>query len=316
MSSSNNEDRDQFKIRVINSELSEDSSGVNAIQILTAASDIGVRLNKGRNGARYAPEVILNQFNNLSMGLLNGQGKNFKPTKVFIKEVSNQKLEVNDFPAGQIACANKIAEVFKNKSVKKYIHLGGGHDQIYPLLRAGETAGFDQICVINIDAHADTRIDQSPHSGTPFRQFDEEVSTVFKILQYGLHPFANSKSTLSPLKSNHKNIFFNEVLNLSKDEIEKHFSDVFSSWADNVLFIFSLDCDALDSGIMSGVSATNHFGFSKKQIFDLMSLFNECNVNATKVLGLYEYNPIYDDLATSGARYLASLMYQFAFESI
>ncbi|MGK0367428.1 MAG: hypothetical protein ACI9QD_000563, partial [Thermoproteota archaeon] len=62
MSSSNNEDRDQFKIRVINSELSEDSSGVNAIQILTAASDIGVRLNKGRNGARYAPEVILNQF--------------------------------------------------------------------------------------------------------------------------------------------------------------------------------------------------------------------------------------------------------------
>ena len=81
------------------------------------------------------------------------------------------------------------------------IHLGGGHDHIYPLLRA-LSAQNDRITVINIDAHLDTRTDDLPHSGTPFRQFARERGcnkVNFDPIRDPI-PFSNASNNFRPLE--------------------------------------------------------------------------------------------------------------------
>jgi formiminoglutamase len=61
-------------------------------------------------------------------------------------------------------------KISSNYIEQNIIHLGGGHDHVYPLLKAIETK-YKKIIILNIDPHCDTRESEHNHSGTPFRQF-------------------------------------------------------------------------------------------------------------------------------------------------
>jgi formiminoglutamase len=270
------------------------------VNFLCSASDVGVRRNLGRAGARFAPKVILQQFKKLNNHL------NWNSYSQLI--TSDQNKELENFTKAQELSTEII---FQNLDLEKtYIHLGGGHDHAYPLLMAlDKVENFKNILIINLDAHCDTRIDDKSHSGTPFRDYDLKGNKEFFLYQIGIHNFANSKETLSTL-SRGKMFIDHYQINFSAD----HFAQVLNSESpfeinSETLIYLSLDCDALHSSIMPAVSAVNHHGLSLNFVIDLIQYLKQQNLKT--IFGIYEYNPLFDDNAASSARAVSYLIHSY-----
>jgi len=282
--------------------------------ILTSPSDIGVRRNKGRNGARYAPEAILAVLNKLNNHL-------FDSLPALIRQVSSNQEEIKDFHQAQDNSSTKISKLLNTHHPKKLIHIGGGHDHAYPLLKAINTQdNIEKILIINIDAHCDTRIEEdgSRHSGTPFRDYSKIADKEVYLIQFGIHQFANSDSTLSELDNiEAKHRTAHEIFNSKHsihDQVKSLLDSVPFDIDDKTCIFFSLDCDAIDGSAMEGVSAVNGLGLSAHQVSKALDVctsetwLHHCPLVC---FGIYEYNPVFDNLSQKGSRLLASLIYDF-----
>jgi len=264
-------------------------------------SDIGAIRNMGRRGSNFAPEAIINVFKKLS----SHTGETWSEI-----EMTDSELELEDFQFAQIKTTEKLTILYDGfQNVKKFIYLGGGHDHIYPTLKALNKF-HKKITVLNIDAHLDTRIDDFHNSGTPFRQFANDFDGEFKLIQIGIHDFANTKSTMSDLgRAKEIVATYDDLRRLTQNFTQNR--KVFERMIPfdrETLYIFSLDADALESGIMEGVSAVNHRGLPYDFVEELLNY--AINNLKAKHFGIYEYNPLYDNLSQKGARSLASLIYQ------
>ncbi len=268
---------------------------------LKSSSDIGVQRNGGRNGARLAPQSFLSYFKKL----------NIKPSLVNKKfqeiEMSCEAEEKSDFHQAQKLEAKRIHLKLKTLESSFICHIGGGHDHIYPLLTA-LALDYKRVIVINIDAHADTRIDTEFHSGTPFRQFDHEAQVEFRLFQIGLHEFANSASTLSPLKKGNCQILWRQEASDSQ-KVSDFFKTISDQINPNSAVIFSLDADALNASDMPGVSAVNGNGLSRAELKTIWDNYQQLPLPHKPIMGLYELNPVYDTLSMVSMRTLATFLY-------
>jgi formiminoglutamase len=269
---------------------------------LKSSTDEGIIRNGGRNGAKYAPQSFLSVFKKMT------QHPGLNESAFAEYEVSDQNLEEKDFSRAQTKESETIAKIIKVHPDSSLCHLGGGHDHIYPLLKA-LSSQHKKIVVLNIDAHADTRSDSISHSGTPFRQFADEYDGDFHIFQLGLHPYANSQSTLSPLTKGKMSVLWCKDLN----KIEKwktFFEEVKKSLDPEALFIFSLDADALRAAEAPGVSAVNGFGLSRETLMNIWKEYSLLNKQQKTIIGIYEMNPVHDDLGMVTMRTMASFLYE------
>ena len=275
-----------------------------SVLFITSSSDVGVMRNGGRNGARFAPKAVLNSFKKWT---LTDDQKDLHWSQA---EVSIQDFELETFDQAQAYEAQKIGFLLQKMPSQKVVHLGGGHDHIYPMLKAlGET--HSKIIVLNIDAHADTRTDSAPHSGTPFRQFADSYEGEFHLFQFGLHRFANSFSTLENLSrgSQHR-LFYKEALDT--EAVDLFLEKISLEITEDCAFVFSLDTDGLSSDLIEAVSAVNPQGITREQFFSLWNFYNGM-VEARKirpVVGIYEFNPLYDTLSGRSMRVLSSMLYE------
>lgn len=263
-------------------------------QILTSSSDLGVVRNGGRRGSNFGPQAILSNL----LKMASHQTKN----KFAVHEVSSDQFD-------QEADAKRILP--KITKDKKIIHLGGGHDHIFPLLKA-INQHYKKITVINIDPHLDTRIDKISHSGTPFRQFADQMTGEFHLIQIGTHDFANPDSNYAPLTKGKMDIVTFDAVKISSENFSKSIMPALDKflakkYESNHALVLSLDCDALESGVMEGVSAVNHHGFPLSAIEEIIE--NLVNIYDAKFFGIYEYNPVYDNLSEKGSRAIANLIY-------
>ncbi len=283
------------------------NSQPNSNLIMTSPSDIGVRRNLGRNGSRYAPKAIINVLKKYSRHEFENQ--------IDIVTVSSQIDEKIDFHNAQQQSALKITEEISKNKCRKILHIGGGHDHAYPLLKAIEASkNFKNILILNIDAHCDTRIDDNKHSGTPFRNFDDESLRPFHLIQIGIHNFSNSKTTLSPLnKGSYELMNFPQLKERTKSFTNPSLDFLancpFEITEDTAIF-FSLDCDAIAGAQMKAVSAVNPLGLPIEFIDELL-LEVQAKFKSSIFFGIYEYNPVFDDLSQLGSKGLASLIYNF-----
>jgi formiminoglutamase len=284
---------DKFKI-----EKSSSSSAKNTI--LTSESDLGVIRNGGRRGANYGPKAILSAISKMTCH-----------TKESISQIQIRKGSSSDSFESQQKIDIAILDNALKSSSKNFWHLGGGHDHIYPLLKS-LSKNYKKICVVNIDAHLDTRIDKHPHSGTPFRQFSNEFDGDFTLYQLGIHKFANTKENYAQLKNGEMKVY-------STTQIQRESSNFvnMNSFLEKELLIpkdhlciLSLDCDAIDSTTMEAVSAVNHDGLSLQTIKSIFSWYFSLR-QEKNYIGVYEYNPIYDNLSNKGSRAIASLIEPF-----
>lgn len=265
------------------------------------SSDVGVIRNFGRRGSCYAPEAILSVVKKLAVHT------NDLWSDV---EVGNPTLEDAQFDEAQKTAAEKLELMMTSyPKAKKFISIGGGHDHVYPLLKAINSR-HKNIVVINIDAHLDTRIDEFHNSGTPFRQFAREFEGTFKLIQLGIHDFANAKTTMSELGEAREVVATYEDLKVLTHNFSQNWKQFerMIPYDPEAIYLLSLDADALDSGIMEGVSAVNHRGLPYHFVEEL--LVYALDVLRIKHFGIYEYNPLYDNLSQKGARALASLIYR------
>ena len=130
------------------------------------AVDEGVKRNKGRIGAKDAPDVIRKNMSNFPV---------ISP-EFSLKDFGNITCENGNLEGAQNELAEKVAEVLKKSG--KSIVLGGGHEVTFAHY-SGIRKAFPQskIGIINIDAHFDNRepeVGIGASSGTGFWQIAQE----------------------------------------------------------------------------------------------------------------------------------------------
>jgi formiminoglutamase len=268
---------------------------------IKSSTDTGVIRNGGRNGARFAPQSFLSTFKKFSMT------QDLKQWSFLEVEVSNQDAEEVNFHLSQIKEAERISQIFKSNPSAKICHLGGGHDHIYPLLK-GISADYSNVIVINIDAHADTRTDENFHSGTPFRQFAEEFSGHFQLYQIGLHPFANSLSTLTPFNKSETQILWRR--DISAESLARFFASIAAQVKPKTLVVFSIDADAMNAAEVPGVSAVNPAGLTSAELMLCWTSYSKLPLQHSPIMGIYELNPMYDTLASISMRAMGSFVFE------
>ncbi len=280
----------------------EDFDKHDKIGLVCAAADIGVQLNQGRRGAAWAPQCILASLKKMN---------SLNIDRVPYQFVSTQKDEAENYLQ---AIQKQQARLQKAiQQVPSLIHLGGGHDHLYPLGMA--VAKNKKLFIINIDAHADTRVDRFPHSGNPFRRLDQERP--IHLLQIGLHPQANAASTLSELKqSSQWRVWRSQISHYSHLADCAELQSQWNAWAKEIdpdsFLLFSLDFDGLDQSVMPAVSAPNPDGLSLVQLFYLMDRFHQIKkaTNCAHAWGFYEFNPLFETPSLSASRVAASILWR------
>jgi formiminoglutamase len=279
----------------------ENSSASKPMVFLKSSSDTGVVRNGGRNGARFAPASFLASFKKLTQSS-HTQGYSF-----IERELAAPEEEIRDFPAAQELQAARILAQMREFPHARLCHLGGGHDHVYPLLVAASQL-FRRIVVINLDAHADTRTDANPHSGTPFRQA-ARLAVDFHLFQVGLHPYANSFSTLTPLEQGEMRILWRNEL---RDESRRaaFFQQIRELVDPQTFVLFSLDADAMSADLVSAVSAVNHDGLSREELSVMWNFYAGLVAPERRHLGIYELNPIYDNVSAASMRMVSSFVFE------
>lgn len=279
----------------VESQLRHDSQNL----ILASADDTGVRLNGGRAGSRLAPKALTNVFKKLtcSAALI----RSGLEIQIFDEKASWQNFEKSQHNQAQ------LFSKFLSSPRQNILHLGGGHDHIYPLLLALQEdpqIKDSGLFIINIDAHLDTRQDKIFSSGTPFRQWSEKAEIPFHLLQVGIHPYANPEGNYQQLSRGRMDIIeghsFAENLLSTIERLREH------GPCPRGQILISLDADALCSSSMKAVSAVNHDGLELELVKDIFRWGFERSKR--RMVGIYEYNPLFDDLSQAGARTLCSLI--------
>lgn len=258
------------------------------------AVDEGVARNKGRAGAKDAPNVIRKNIANFPV---------ISPDFV-LKDFGNISCNGGNLETAQHELAEITAQIFQKGG--KSLVFGGGHEVTF-----GHYSGLrnafpgKKIGVINIDAHFDNRepeIGTGVSSGTGFWQIAQEGeihslhigiqrnSNTLKLFdtahQYGMRYILNDE------------LFFENLPNIYQK------IDVFSEGID-VLYL-TVCMDVFNASIAPGVSASAYNGIFADAAF--MHFFRHILKNdKLMALDVAEVNPAFD-IQDRTARLAASLV--------
>ncbi len=258
------------------------------------AVDEGVRRNKGRQGAKDAPDIIRKNMANFP--------------------VIRPNFSMLDF--GNVTCNDGNLENTQNQLAKnvskvllkggKSMVLGGGHEVTYAHYLGVKTAFPEQkIGIINIDAHFDNRQPENgvgASSGTGFWQIAQEGE--IHSLHIGIQRNSN---TLKLFDTAHqygmKYILADELFFENLSSIYQRINELLES----VDYVYLTICmDVFNASIAPGVSASAYNGIFADATF--MHFYRHI-LKSEKLLALdvAEVNPSYD-IQDRTARLAATLM--------
>ncbi|AZA91204.1 Formimidoylglutamase [Chryseobacterium nakagawai] len=245
------------------------------------AVDEGVRRNKGRQGAKDAPNVIRKNMSNFPVILPNFSMLDF----------GNVTCEDGNLESAQNNLAKNVSKVLLKGG--KSLVLGGGHEVTYAHYLGIKTAFPEQkIGIINIDAHFDNRQPEKevgPSSGTGFWQIAQEGP--INSLHIGIQRNSN---TLKLFDTAHqygmKYILSDEVFFENLPSIYQRIDDVL----ENVDYAYLTICmDVFNASIAPGVSASAYNGIFADATF--MHFYRHILKNKKLVaLDVAEVNPSFD----------------------
>lgn len=257
------------------------------------AVDEGVRRNKGRVGAKDAPDIIRQNMINFPV---------IQPEFV-LRDFGNVYCEDQNLEIAQAELAQKVGQALMSGG--KSVVLGGGHEVMYAHYQGLKNAYPDRrIGIINIDAHFDNREPDravGPSSGTGFWQIAQEGE--LNSLHIGIQKNSN---TLKLFDTAHQfgmqyiladELYFENLPKLYEQ------LDAFMS-AVNILYL-TVCMDTFNAAIAPGVSAASYNGIFADAAF--MHLYRRI-LDSVKLraLDVAEVNPGYDQ-DNRTARLAASL---------
>ncbi|RXM52824.1 formimidoylglutamase [Chryseobacterium sp. CH25] len=245
------------------------------------AVDEGVRRNKGRQGAKDAPNVIRKNMSNFPVNLPNFAMLDF----------GNITCEDGNLENTQNNLAKNVSKVLLKGG--KSLVLGGGHEVTYAHYLGIKTAFPEQkIGIINIDAHFDNRQPEKgvgPSSGTGFWQIAQEGP--INSLHIGIQRNSN---TLKLFDTAHqygmKYILADELFFENLPSVYQRIDDLLES----VDYVYLTICmDVFNASIAPGVSASAYNGIFADATF--MHFYRHILKNKKLVaLDVAEVNPSFD----------------------
>ena len=245
------------------------------------AVDEGVRRNKGRQGAKEAPDVIRKNMSNFPVIL-----PDFK-----LLDFGNITCEDGNLENTQNNLAKNVSKVLLKGG--KSLVLGGGHEVTYAHYLGVKTAFPEQkIGIINIDAHFDNRQPEKgigPSSGTGFWQIAQDGP--INSLHIGIQRNSN---TLKLFDTAHqygmKYILADELFFENLTSIYQRIDELLN----NVDFAYLTICmDVFNASIAPGVSASAYNGIFADTAF--MHFYRHILKSKKLVaLDVAEVNPSFD----------------------
>ncbi|MDM1554330.1 formimidoylglutamase [Chryseobacterium indologenes] len=265
----------------VKEEQNYDNISTNDFALHGFAVDEGVRRNKGRQGAKDAPDVIRKNMSNFPIILPNFSMLDF----------GNVICEDSNLENAQNSLAKNVSKVLLKGG--KSLVLGGGHEVTYAHYLGVKTAFPEQkIGIINIDAHFDNRQPEKgvgPSSGTGFWQIAQEGP--INSLHIGIQRNSN---TLKLFDTAHqygmKYILSDELFFENLPSIYQRIDDLL----ENVDFVYLTICmDVFNASIAPGVSASAYNGIFADATF--MHFYRHILKNKKLVaLDVAEVNPSFD----------------------
>lgn len=270
-----------------------DSISPNDFVLHGFAVDEGVRRNKGRVGAKDAPNLIRKNMSNFPV----------VSPEFSLKDFGNITCENGNLEGAQNELAEKVAEVLKRNG--KSVVLGGGHEVTFAHY-SGIRKAFPgkKIGIINIDAHFDNREPQAgigTSSGTGFWQIAQEGE--IHSLHIGIQKNSN---TLKLFDTAHqcgmKYMLAEELFFENLPAVYQKIDEVTASC--HVLYL-TICMDVFNASIAPGVSAAAYNGIFADAAF--MHYFKHI-LKSEKLLAfdIAEVNPALDQNERT-ARLAASL---------
>lgn len=258
------------------------------------AVDEGVRRNKGRVGAKDAPDIIRKNCANFPV---------VNPDFV-LKDFGNVICENGQLEKAQQNLADKVTQVL-NKNAKSVV-FGGGHEVTFAHYSGIRNAFPNQkIGIINIDAHFDNREPETgvgASSGTGFWQIAQEGE--IHSLHIGIQRNSN---TLKLFDTAHhfgmKYILADEIFFENLPSVYQRIDELYATT--DVLYL-TVCMDVFNVSQAPGVSALAYNGIFADAAF--MHIFRHIVKNEKLMaMDVAEVNPTYD-IGDRTARLAASLV--------
>lgn len=180
--------------------------------ILGIAEDIGPRANGGFAGAANAFDAFIPRFLALqSNAFLSGE--ELVVHGVITELPEHEQVSLNEL----VEALDEVVTMWTKEVITEGgipIVVGGGHNNALGLIRGLNHATEEQISVVNLDPHADTRDLEGRHSGNPFSYaWGEGLLMRYSVL--GLHQSYNNENVLKRL------------------ELMKSYTSFFEDWIDD-----------------------------------------------------------------------------------
>jgi formimidoylglutamase len=272
------------------------------IGILGAPQDEGVRRNKGRLGAKDAPNEIRRALYKLTP--FAGEGEDVSALAlvdfgdvVMPAETPPPEEDESWLEAFHSRLANAVEEILG--ACDAAVIFGGGHDVAYPHYR-GMARRYSSRGVVNIDAHLDYRPPvPRRHSGSPFRQALDDAEFALpaeNFVEFGAQNFANAAAHFNELRARGARIFtLDEIRRSGEEQADALFAAALRYAAQEgaaEALMVSFDMDAARSADAPGVSAPSPVGFSANEM--LRFAFFAGAERRTRLVDIVECNPRFD----------------------
>ncbi|MEZ9265823.1 formimidoylglutamase [Vibrio splendidus] len=301
--------------QVQNSELSDELTS-SAIALVGFASDAGVARNKGRVGAKQAPNLIRQALANMAWH-----------SDAHIADLGDIECNDGQLKVSQKQCASVIANAL---SKNKVITLGGGHEVAWASfqglaehLHKAERLQKDQpeqkpkIGIVNFDAHFDLRefesdiADVKPSSGTPFNQISDYCHThqwPFHYACLGVSAASNTKALFN--KADQLGVWYEHDRNMTQVNQVAQLVKLQKFIAECDYLYLTIDLDVFPAATAPGVSAPAARGVSYEALAPFLEQIFQHSEKLI-IADIAEYNPDYD-VDSQTARLAARLCWDIA----
>jgi len=246
------------------------------IVLLGLPEDEGVQRNKGRIGAKDAPDAVRRCLYRL-----------VEIPGLPLFDLGNTLLQktLEDTHDTHQAIVEQLL-----KDDKRVIVLGGGNDTSYPDCASLAATAAGAVLAFNIDAHFDVRADEPCNSGTPYRQLLAAGHLQgMNFYEIGYQPFANSPTYMQYLIE--QGVTAYDIHHTHEVGLAALLRTVLRSHTEQHIF-WGLDMDVVRAADAPGVSAVNPSGLSGEEFCTIGHIAGLDS--RSRIFEITEVNPAYD----------------------
>ncbi|MBY4676962.1 formimidoylglutamase [Marinobacterium arenosum] len=256
------------------------------VALIGFCSDEGVRRNKGRVGARQAPDQLRRALANLPW-----------PPQRAAYDAGNVVCEAEQLEQAHQALADRVESCLSAGHFP--LVLGGGHEVAYGswlglaqhLAAEGE---LPRVGIINFDAHFDLRLDSNGcSSGTPFYQIArqcEQRGYPFNYCCLGVSEISNTAALFR--RADELGVSYRKDIDMSLLQLEQTLQQLEQFMDGCDLLYLTIDLDVLPAGVAPGVSAPAPRGVGLEVLEPLITVIRR--TGKLKLADIAEYNPNFD----------------------